>query len=1849
MISLNHVGQLRGRATRRPWAWLLLAGLLIAAGAPAGAFDSPLACAAQPTASMNVPRQSAVAVTLDNGTVLVVGGRSVPGHANNEATSEVFDPATGSWRVVGGLAEGRFYHTLTKLSDGRVLAAGGNPSFCSTSSAAVYDPGTELWTSTPPMNLPRAEHAAVRLRDGRVMLIGGQTCSGVPSWTATTDIYDPVANQWSAGPSMTSPRNEINEVVLLGDGRVVVAGGYNDSASMSGVEILDPDTNSWSASPALTAARHASQFTPVGANLFLLNGGYTASASGSAVFDAGTGTWAISGGLHVARNQHATLSVPGIGALAVGGWGVNGLPVTAVEGYDARTGTWAVIGSLLAERARPAVALLGQGRVLVAGGTDGSANHPPTASAEIVSCAGSNAYLSIESTGVVEGNSGQSSATFTVSLSSPRSVAVTVDFETSDLSATAGSDYVATTGTLTFAPGTTTQTVEVLVNGDLEVEAGESFRVALSNPVNAVLADQDSTSMRWTQLSLEGPQPSARQSATSAYDRKSDRLIVFGGYSGGHGGTRALTDVWVLSGAATGLPSWRQLMPQGSGPAGEDGRGVYRVASSRFITFGTMFPDLGVIEQPFALTTADGAGNAPEWIALPHLGRANATAALDEASNRLIVFGGFEFDGAAAVYSNEVWVLDNADATGGTPSWTRLSPVGVAPAPRSGAQGAYDPHSNRLIVYGGGGPAGGPGGKFLDLWVLTHANGLGGTPEWTQLLTTSPLGPRYGEKSAYDPQSKRLIYHAGLSGIDSAGYSDTWVLVNADGTTGTPQWLEAQPGGSPLVGRAQYEIGYSATTDSVIVTQGQWGATHNFLNDLWVLDNATGPSIGGPEGVGTILNDDVVPPLEVPGAPASVMATAGNGSATVMFTAPVHDGGSPITGYTATCGSLSNDGLDSPITVTGLANGVPVTCVVVATNAVGDSLPSAASNTVSPYAPSLSIDSISVSEGDSGTTIGVFAVSLSAATDLPVTVDYATGDGTANAESDYVAVSGTLTFAPGTTTQLVEVLVKGDTQVEADETFQVTLSNPMNATIANGVPPAAAWTQISPSGPAPAARRSFASAYDSQTDTLMLYGGWGMGNTNLGDVWVLTAAGGDGAQAAWRQLFPEPGGPGPGGKGTAYFNPASNRLIVVGVEASGSLPGTDNWVLTNANGSGGVPQWIALPSRNLGISPAISYDPISNRLIVFGGYNVQTSTYSKEVWVLTNADGLGGPAEWIRLMPTGAEIARIDARSAYDPASNRLIVQGGFEGGVYQGLWVLTHANGLGGTPEWIQLSEDSPISARYAMGPLTYDAATKSAMVFGGFSALDSTPLSDTWVIANADGTTGVPQFTQVASAPAPLGRSDNGTAYAPGSDRMLMVMGHLGGFTTAGDVWVLNNAAGKSLADGEGSGAILNDDVPDSTPPMITAVATSEPNAAGWYNGDVIVRFTCTDGESGVAPGGCPADQVLSTEGASVSSTPETVIDAAGNVSAPSNVVTVNIDKTAPSISAAATTPPNAAGWYNGDVTIQFTCTDAGSGIPLGACPADQTLNSEGAAVASTSQTVVDVAGNVSALSNVVVVGIDKTLPVLVLPADISAIGTSSAGAAVTYTVSATDDAGPATVLCIPASGSLFAPGTTHVTCTATDNAGNSATGGFRVFVDLVLTATHDAFIRSGHEDTNEGANPRLRIQNSGNNRALVRFDLGGLAAVPLASATLTLNIAENSDNWGPNGRFVDAHRLVADWAEGNGWNVEGSVRGTGLGVTWQCASDTDIHNQKPDCVTRWNGGSFTSATAAGVNHVNEVLGAVSWNVTADVQAGADYGWIIKKREEGQNGQVRYHSRESASEPSALPSLVLTFVRLP
>ena len=226
------------------------------------------------------------------------------------------------------------------------------------------------------------------------------------------------------------------------------------------------------------------------------------------------------------------------------------------------------------------------------------------------------------------------------------------------------------------------------------------------------------------------------------------------------------------------------------------------------------------------------------------------------------------------------------------------------------------------------------------------------------------------------------------------------------------------------------------------------------------------------------------------------------------------------------------------------------------------------------------------------------------------------------------------------------------------------------------------------------------------------------------------------------------------------------------------------------------------------------------------------------------------------------------------------------------------------------------------------------------------------------------------------------------------------------------------------------------DTTPPVINfdLVPPIVP-AGGWYTTDVTLTWSVVEEESpgSLVKDGC-ADQNVTQD------RPYTMyICGALSDGGEASVVEVSFgrDATKPTISAAAAPAANGAGWHSASVTVHFTCTDATSGIPPGSCPPDQVLSTEGASVSSMAQTVLDTAGNVSALSNVVTVKVDKTPPSLAPKLSEEApykhddvIATPNASDA---------GSGLASFSCGQVDTSTA--GAHTVTCTATDKAGNAS----------------------------------------------------------------------------------------------------------------------------------------------------------------------------------------------------------------
>lgn len=126
--------------------------------------------------------------------------------------------------------------------------------------------------------------------------------------------------------------------------------------------------------------------------------------------------------------------------------------------------------------------------------------------------------LSIADVSMPVGNAGTTPFAFAITLSAPSPLTVTVNYATTDGTATvADADYQATSGTLTFAPGETTKTVTVLVDGDSKVEPDETFTVALTNPGNATITKGIGTGTIRNHVAPPSPAPAPDLAVTSGH------------------------------------------------------------------------------------------------------------------------------------------------------------------------------------------------------------------------------------------------------------------------------------------------------------------------------------------------------------------------------------------------------------------------------------------------------------------------------------------------------------------------------------------------------------------------------------------------------------------------------------------------------------------------------------------------------------------------------------------------------------------------------------------------------------------------------------------------------------------------------------------------------------------------------------------------------------------------------------------------------------------------------------------------------------------------------------------------------------------------------------------------------------------------------------------------------------------------------------------------------------------------------------------------------------------------------------------------------------------------------------
>ena len=186
------------------------------------------------TGSLNTGRDFHVATLLPDGRVLVAGGidNTLPSVGICTDSAELYDPATGTFSNTGKMTESRctlWWSDAPVLSNGKVLILGSG-----SQTAELFDPATGSFSATGNLTVPRGGPTVTLLTDGRVLVAGGFSTNGV---TNSTEIYDTASGTFTAAAGMNAARNQ-QAATLLADGRVLVTGGFGGITDLASAELF---------------------------------------------------------------------------------------------------------------------------------------------------------------------------------------------------------------------------------------------------------------------------------------------------------------------------------------------------------------------------------------------------------------------------------------------------------------------------------------------------------------------------------------------------------------------------------------------------------------------------------------------------------------------------------------------------------------------------------------------------------------------------------------------------------------------------------------------------------------------------------------------------------------------------------------------------------------------------------------------------------------------------------------------------------------------------------------------------------------------------------------------------------------------------------------------------------------------------------------------------------------------------------------------------------------------------------------------------------------------------------------------------------------------------------------------------------------------------------------------------------------------------------------------------------------------------------------------------------------------------------------------------------------------------
>ncbi len=989
-------------------------------------------------------RDGSASAALVDGRTLIAGG-----YAGGVATSSVviYNPLDNTFLAVGQMTGARVGHTATSLKDGRVLIAGGEIAGVATADLEIFDPAAGSSTMVGTMSAARAGHGAARLSDGTVLLVGGS--DGAVA-LATAEVFDPATGAATGVGALAVPRSGASATPLI-DGRVLVAGGSDGVTDLASAEIYNPFASTFEAVPtSLSIARsgHSAILLPHNAGVLLAGGKSTGAPVQTAdlflpaqfpdPYSSGMGHFAATGSMTVARTQAA--SGPGAEGFAfvAGGGSADAekyrFATIKTDKDDYEPGERAVISGS-GWQPNEIVTLLFQ--------EDPAVHEDYVLQVQ----ADTNGDIYWDQWAPEEHDLGVRFYLLATDSRSRAQVTFTDARVISEVSLTHNSI------TISCSTGPCTP-----VGAPLVVAPGASISASVKSTLDGTNANNSSwRATGWSFSTSSTPPAAGTENCADTADHDGPFTPA----------TQVFTEVFTTTAPLVSGTYFAHFRAYRANP----------VAGQCQNQTGAQAPS-----QPFTITSAI-------TVTAPSYSVNDVVANEGNAATTTFTFTVTKsVSGAASSVQYATANGSTNPATGGATCTAGVDYITIAPTTLN-FTAAQTTRSFDVTVCGDS------TFELDETFFVNLSSPSAGT--------TIDDGEGIGTITNEDAQPSFTIGVATVS-EGNLGMTDLVFTVTKTGSTelnATAEFDTANGTTNPASGGAtcgagvDYEtqagtLNFAPTDASKTITVKVCGDAVFELDETFLvnLSNATAATIADGQGLGTISNDDAAPTLSISdvilgegdsGATDFTFSVTKTGetevAATVEFatadgtTLPATGGVScgPGVDYESQSGSLSFAPAEGGGTVTVKVCGEAV-FERDQTFFVNLSNPSAATiaddqglGTISndDSAPVLNIGNVSAAEGNGGTTDFSFSVTKSGQTEVDASVDFATALGATNpataggacaAGVDYESKTGTLTIAAATAGGSIVLKVCGDSVFEFDQTFQVNLTNPTDATLGDG-------------------------------------------------------------------------------------------------------------------------------------------------------------------------------------------------------------------------------------------------------------------------------------------------------------------------------------------------------------------------------------------------------------------------------------------------------------------------------------------------------------------------------------------------------------------------------------------------------------------------------------------------------------------------------------------------------------------------------------------------------------------------------------------------------------------------------